>query len=197
MDALEEMVARAKELPPVDPNRHDYDSDRLFRDGYARVIEVVGEHRDRLVWGNMTYACRGRYSRPARPVPPDWDEIVKNAPEGYWEKRGGVPEIVDGMFPAQLGVVACGYEHKIWLGVGVEGPPSIRALDCCVPSPFYCGKCPQCGGEMVHVRWREDEEFKPRPFTDSDLPRLVVPSPEKAKEYVESGYGGGEFVESL
>lgn len=87
----------------------------------------------------------------------------------------------------------CGFEWKVWLTLGVEGPPSLREHDLYVPAPFTLSSCPAwpvnpdatederaglrhmhaCTGRMSHVRFREDEEFAPRLIPD-DAPRFVL-----------------------
>jgi len=53
---------------------------------------------------------------------------------------------------------SCGHEERMYLEVGVEGPPGKKKMPC----PF-CIICPECGAlDMVHVDWHKDEEFEPR-----------------------------------
>lgn len=88
---------------------------------------------------------------------------------------------------------ACGFEWKVWLGLGVEGPEALRTAGLYVASPFTIGRCPawpikpgataaeraqfrhltQCTGSMSHVRWAEDEEFAPLLIPD-DAARFVL-----------------------
>lgn len=52
----------------------------------------------------------------------------------------------------------CGYEKRMYLEVGVEGPPGKKKMPC----SFYI-KCPMCGAlDMNHIDWHRDEAFKPR-----------------------------------
>jgi hypothetical protein len=87
----------------------------------------------------------------------------------------------------------CGFEWKVWLALGVEGPPNVKSLGLYVPAPFKAGRCPswpvkpdatpeeratfrhltRCDGEIGHVRFREDEEFEPALIPD-DSPRFVL-----------------------
>lgn len=87
----------------------------------------------------------------------------------------------------------CGFEWKVWLGFGVEGPEALREHGLYVPSPFTAGTCPswpikpdattddrklfqhltKCDGRMGHVRWGEDETFGPLLIPD-DAPRFVL-----------------------
>lgn len=89
----------------------------------------------------------------------------------------------------------CGWEHRVWLGIGVEGPPTLREVSATVPSPFFCGRCPRCGLGLAHDRWREDEEFDaPRPFPD-DVARFIVPTIEKAQQFIDTSYGGADYID--
>lgn len=88
---------------------------------------------------------------------------------------------------------ACGFEWHVWLALGVEGPPSLRAAGLYIAAPFTAGKCPswpvkpdatdedranfrhltQCAGTMGHVRFKSDREFYPTLIPD-DAPRFVI-----------------------
>jgi hypothetical protein len=88
---------------------------------------------------------------------------------------------------------ACGFEWKVWLAFGVEGPAELREHGLYVPAPFKAGRCPswpvkpgatvedrrtfqhltRCEGQMGHVRWAQDEVFAPRLIPD-DAPRFVL-----------------------
>lgn len=88
---------------------------------------------------------------------------------------------------------ACGFEWRVWLGLGVEGPPSLREVGLYVACPFVVGRCPawpvkpgatdedrarfahltRCDGQMSHVRFAQDETFAPRLMPD-DAPRFVL-----------------------
>lgn len=93
-----------------------------------------------------------------------------------------------------MGALPCGFEHRVWLGLGVEGPPALKGRGLWVPAPFYCGRCPNCTGAVAHVRWHEDEEWEePRPFERS-VPRFLVPSRGKARRYARDNYGGANYV---
>lgn len=53
---------------------------------------------------------------------------------------------------------SCEHERRMYLEVGVEGPPGQKEMPC----PF-CIACPNCGQlDMVHDDWHKDEQFKPR-----------------------------------
>lgn len=97
-------------------------------------------------------------------------------------------------------VYACkrGHEERIHCGVGVEGPPDLRgdeqawAENRIIPSPFQGPRCRECGGLTSHVRWKEDEEFEPRPAESGDL-CFLNPGP-KIVERNERRYGGSTFL---
>lgn len=87
----------------------------------------------------------------------------------------------------------CGFEWRVWLSLGVEGPPTLRDAELFVPAPFGGIRCPAwpiksgataeerarfqhmtaCTGSMSHVRFAADEEFEPRLIPD-DAPRFVL-----------------------
>lgn len=89
----------------------------------------------------------------------------------------------------------CGWEHRVWLGVGVEGPPEVKERKEFIPCPFYCGRCPQCGARLAHERWNEDEEFEPRPFPPG-VSKFVVPTMAEAEKLASTGYGGADYREA-
>jgi hypothetical protein len=163
--------------------------------GYLTVLGMVGDRRD-LVWGSMTYGCTDT-ATPARPVPPGWDRIVEQAPAGYWDERGGVPETIelDGrrFFPAKP--AGCGHEERYYLGLGVEGPGELRERMAFIPCPFVAGSCPRCGRSMSHVRWSDDETFdEPYGPPPSGARYFRVPDETQAREWASKGYGGAELV---
>lgn len=164
---------------------------------YAIVDGYVGDHRD-LVWGSMIYACTDKPTGPTS-VPPDWDRIVENAPEGYWDERGGPPEITvdsDGRrwFPPKPG--GCGHTTRYYLGVGVEGPPELRERNAFIPCPFVAGSCPKCGLPMSHVRWNEDETFEePYGTAPAGIRYFRVPDESLQRRNAEQGYSGAELVQ--
>lgn len=90
----------------------------------------------------------------------------------------------------------CDYEHRILLGVGVEGPPALKEAGYTIPSPFICGRCPRCGGLMQHDRWDEDEEGEPRELTEEEhsKPRFVIPGKATLKTNAKQGYYGADFL---
>ena len=82
----------------------------------------------------------------------------------------------------------CGYEARIWLSLGVEGPEQLRDAGLYLPCPFIV-RClawiyepaadplqqyRPCEGEMPHVEWQRDERFEPRLIPDDAL-RFVLP----------------------
>lgn len=88
---------------------------------------------------------------------------------------------------------SCGFEWDVWLSLGVEGPPALRAHGLYVASPFTLSNCPawptkagatdeeraqfrhltRCEGSMSHVRFGDDREFAPTLIPD-DQPRFVI-----------------------
>jgi len=52
----------------------------------------------------------------------------------------------------------CRSVELIGLGCGVEGPRTGATERACIPSPFGCN-CLRCGGEAVHVSWKQDAHF--------------------------------------
>lgn len=188
---MAEITARADATPEPEI---EGSTDMMFLPWYEHVIAVVGDHTG-LAWGAMLYSCTGHEGRGPRPVPPEWDEIVASAPDGYWDARGGVPKIVDGMFEAEPAASPCGYEAWIWMGVGVEGPEALKERGATIPSPFGAGLCPGCGkGALLHTHWSRDETFATlRAFPDG-IGRFVVPSIEKARELADRNYGGADYI---
>jgi hypothetical protein len=131
----------------------------------AHVERTYGPDYRKLAWATFIYACHGDMRRQTG-------------------QRNFDPSKITG----------CGYEHRIWLGVGVEGPPDAKAQGLVIPSPMFAGSCPKCGGMMGHVRWNEDETWdEPREIPE-DVHRLLVPSSRKSKKLAKSNYGGGQLV---
>jgi hypothetical protein len=83
----------------------------------------------------------------------------------------------------------------VGLGLGVEGPTSLRELGLYVPAPFMF-KCPAwakgdeadaaqlprgtlnvkpCEGRMAHVDWADDDHFTTPQLLDDDVPRFLLP----------------------
>jgi hypothetical protein len=87
----------------------------------------------------------------------------------------------------------CGFEHRVWLGVGVEGPPELKAADLMIPCPMFCGTCPDCGGVLFHDRWNEDEEFDLTWELPAGTAAFVVPGKGTLKRHAEQGYWGAEY----
>lgn len=75
---------------------------------------------------------------------------------------------------------ACGFEWRIWLSLGVEGPPQFRASGLYLAAPFMV-RCPAwpgmkgCDGQMQHVRWIEDETFREPVLIPDAVARFVLP----------------------
>jgi hypothetical protein len=182
MGVVEEIIQRSTPAPTPPPRERPWEAD--YEALLGRVIEAVGEHRE-LVWGTMTYACHGQRERSAMP-----ENVIQEGIKGGYLTEAQAEDARKSAPPAP----PCGHEHKIWLGVGIEGPSELRAIDLYLASPFSCGRCPQCGGEMVHVRFQDDERFDPcqRP---EGVRYFILPTVEQAKANAEKGYHGAEFVE--
>lgn len=179
-------------MPAVDLSFQD-DPNLSYLGQYLMVLGWVGDRRE-LAWEAMTYSCCDP-ARAASPVPPSWDNIVENAPEGYWERQGGVPETVevDGVrcFPARP--AGCGFEELRFVGLGVEGPRELRERGAFIASPFVSGECPRCGLPMSHRGPSRSIDPPARPPTGARMFR--VPDREKAEEFAAEGYFGAELVE--
>lgn len=182
-DLLDTIIKRAE--PHKKPDKAIPEGADYLRE-YRRVIDAVGEYRE-LAWGTMIYACHGQSAR--EPMP---ERVIK---EG----------ILSGHFTQEQAEAArqgreekppCGWEHRVWLCLGIEGPERLKdEAKLYLPCPFYCGTCPQCGGGLAHDRWNEDTEFDPRSLP-RDVPYFVVPAIEKAKEFAEQAqYGGAEYID--
>lgn len=126
-----------------------------------------------LGWATMIYACAGDFH----------GELAKIRAEGF--EGDAVAEL------QRRGGAGCGFEHRVWLGVGVEGPKD--TLDTAyIPCPFVCGTCPECGSALQHDRWNEDERFDPRPIPYAAA-RFAVPPASEWRGLAEKGYGGGSY----
>lgn len=88
---------------------------------------------------------------------------------------------------------SCGFEHRIWMLLGVEGPPALKAADLYVASPFFCGTCPGCGGGLVHTRWSDDEEWPTLRPLDPGVAFFRLPTRSEAAQHVRRNYMGAEY----
>lgn len=162
--------------------------------GYELVFEHVPLDKRDLAWGSMTYACVDK-AKAAQPVPASWDNIVANAPAGYWEERGGIPETIEingeRCFPAEPD--GCGHEEIYFLCVGVEGPSELMVIKAFVPCPFVAGKCPACGRSMTHVRWGDDEIYDELQPVPAGANYFHIPDVATAARFAEQGYGGAQL----
>lgn len=93
----------------------------------------------------------------------------------------------DGTGPQHGG--GCGWEHTVWLGLGVE------AGKVTVPCPMFCGRCPDCDGPLSHVEWNRDVTFEEPTPIPAGVARFVLPLKAKAREFAVSGYGGAEYID--
>lgn len=90
----------------------------------------------------------------------------------------------------------CGWEHRVWLMIGVEGPEPHKREGNTIPAPFFCGVCPDCGGSLHHDRWAEDEFFDhPGRALPPDVAYFSVPTPAEARQSASSGYGGAQYTD--
>lgn len=165
--------------PPTVPSPDDYLAQ------YERLIALLGGLRE-WVWGSMVYGCQDR-PRPAHPPPPNFDAIY-NDPRA--KEHGYVkPELdADGNIPAKP--EGCGWDRRVYLCLGVEGPEWLRCDELYIPAPFVAGTCPQCGLPLSHARWADDETFEwPRPAPDGEA-LFLVPTESQAVDLAKRGYGG-------
>lgn len=88
---------------------------------------------------------------------------------------------------------SCPFEHRVWCGLGVEGPAVVAAG--MIPSPFFCGACPQCGGRLVHDRWGEDEEHDPPVPIPASAARFILPVGAVRRRNYAAGYAGAHYVD--
>jgi hypothetical protein len=172
--AREAMARRGRRKPPgARPGPTD-GYERYYEDARA-AIAAQGWHND-LVWGSMVYACQGDF-------------------HGALERAREAGESTDPVFrKSATGELGCGYERRIFMGVGVEGPNVLREQKRFIPSPAHAGRCPKCGSSMAHVRWNDDEEFEPRPVRPEE-PYFRVPARARGIAFARQGYGGGELLE--
>lgn len=141
-----------------------------------------------LGWGTMVYGCSGTHERPPMP-----EGVIQEGIRGGYIKEEDAPRLREG----RPGKEPCGWEHRVWLGLGCEGPPALREDDdeSFIPVPFVCGTCPSCEtGALQHVRWGEDEEFEPTKIPDG-RPRFLVPEEGEWEALAARGYGGADYVD--
>lgn len=127
-----------------------------------------------------------------------------------WDGRGGEPpyrlqyarllEVVGDAREWAYGSMVyacrdCAWEHRVWLGVGIEGPPALTEHEATIPAPFMAGRCGGCNdGQLSHVRWNDDEtwdELRPIPAGQA---AFVVPTAEDADRLAQQSYGGAEYI---
>lgn len=136
---------------------------------YRKVRKAVSPARRRRVYASMVYRCQGKRFREA-------------------SASGSAEEAAKALEES-----GCGFEHRIYLGIGCEGPPALKEAGTWIPVPMHAGVCQNCGGGMIHVRWNEDEEFG-----EKDAPEgaalFIVPGKGTANGYSVRGYGGAELI---
>lgn len=142
---------------------------------YRKVRKAVSPARRRRVWGSMVYRCQGSKQE-------SMERFREASASGSAEEAAKALE-----------ESGCGFEHRIYLGIGCEGPPELKESKTWIPVPMNAGVCPDCGGGMMHVRWGEDEEF-----AEKDPPEgaalFIVPGKSTAAGYAERGYAGAELI---
>lgn len=142
---------------------------------YRKVRKEGGPARRRRVWGSMVYRCRG--------VRQDPGETLKKM-EAAGSKEGAA-KVLEGE--------GCGFERRVYLGIGCEGPPALKEAGLFLPVPMYAGVCENCGGGLMHVRWGEDEEFAEKD-APPDAALFIVPGKSTAARFAESGFAGAELI---
>jgi hypothetical protein len=125
------------------------------------------------------------------------DAVHAIAPEeGERRAWGTMIYACAGPLHLRSGDKGCGWEHRVWMLLGVEGPPELRKSGMYIPAPFFCGTCPECGGSLCHDRWDQDEEWEQ---PGRELPPAVayfsVPAPPLAGQLARRGYGGAEYID--
>lgn len=159
-------------------------AERIKPEGY-----VVADFR-RIGWATMVYACHGTGER--RPLPEA--VISEGIAAGHFEEEDR-PRLAAG----RAARPACGWEHRVWLTLGVEGPPALKGegeeYGPWIPSPMMCGTCPNCEGGLAHVRWNDDVQYEvPEPVPE-DAPRFFVPEVREFERLAARGYGGADYVD--
>lgn len=142
---------------------------------YRRVRKAIPPRRRRKVWCSMVYRCAGPKEDVGEKVRQMEDADSKEEAMKVLEESG------------------CGFERRVFLGVGCEGPPELREANLVIPVPMYAGICPRCGSSLQHVRWNEDEAFEEKDPPE-DAAYFVVPGKATAARYAEGGYAGAELV---
>lgn len=144
---------------------------------YRKVRKAVGPQRRDLVWGSMIYACSGSKEDSMKKM-----ERVRQADSK--EKQAQIMREGSG----------CGFERRVQLGVGCEGPPYLKEADSTIPVPFIAGCCQECGGTLQHVRWDEDENYGEERERAANLAAFLVPGKSTAARYAARGFAGAELL---
>ena len=84
----------------------------------------------------------------------------------------------------------CGFQHRVWLGLGVEGPDELEEHR--VPCPFFCDVCPNCRERLAHDLWDKDEEFPPMAIP-AGAARFVLPDEAQARQFSSDNYVGAAY----
>lgn len=88
----------------------------------------------------------------------------------------------------------CKWEHRVWLCIGVEGPPALRAHEAVIPAPFVAGRCPSCDESLSHAKWSQDETWDELRRVPDGQAHFIVPAADAAAEHARKGYGGADYI---
>lgn len=88
-------------------------------------------------------------------------------PEEYQQHAEEVQKAVDGRndlvwMAMQYQCKSCHGIEWVYVGVGVEGPPSLRDRRLWIASPMQGPSCLKCKGDTLHVHWSQDKTFLPQ-----------------------------------
>jgi hypothetical protein len=117
--------------------------------------------------------------------------VAHMMPEGGSEFDGGNAQAGGALLAAQAArdlcwgtmryrCESCGFDWRVWLALGVEGPASLKSRCLYMPCPFTIS-CPAwpnmqpCEGHMSHINWAEDERFPEPQLPPDSVPRFVLP----------------------
>lgn len=195
-EEAQEILAKARDEGPLlaeDDRTKMFVGTYLLADDYARelaeeISAAAGEEiaPRALAWGTMIYACSGTTERRPLSV-----AMIQGGIDGGHITQEDAPRYREHV-PAKP---PCGWEHRVWLGLGCEGPKRDEDEPAYIPVPFVCGTCPNCEtGALQHDRWNEDQEFGPRPFPE-DAPRFVLPERDEWERLAVKGYGGADYLD--
>lgn len=148
-----------------------------FAREYRKVRKAVGPRRRGLVWGSMVYGCTGDKEASAKMM-----ERVRQA--GSKEEQAKIMQAGSG----------CGFERRVLLGVGCEGPPALKEAGLTIPVPFMAGVCEECGGGLQHIKWNLDNDYGEERERAVNLAAFLLPGKSTAARYAQEGFGGAELI---